>query len=313
MRKPFCFLLSALLIFTSSATLMGNEWANYYFPDTLGSYWGYEDENGDELTRYAAEPEEVDGETYRVFRYEPALDDWADYLYHAAPYYYLVGDEWVASLAGEYVKNAFTARITEELEILRAMAEQEMRQQGMPPGVHISLSYDVSVEAQDYFYLLPTPATFNEEWDATQINIELTLGIDIQGDTAMFQGMEETPDLKLYFTIVETGNVTETETVETAAGTFEDCLKIEYRTKTTVTASEPMEGGPPPVPGEAVTTLWLAPNVGIVKFAQESQAVVLTLMPPAEFQAPITERSLELTQYEIKPTHIGEPSGSDNE
>ena len=94
--------------------------------------------------------------------------------------------------------------------------------------------------------------------------------------------------------------------METDAGTFEDCLKIEYRTKTTVTASEPMEGGPPPVPGESFTTIWLAPNVGIVKFAQESQAVVLTMIGPVEIQAPVTERSLELTQYEIKPTEAGE-------
>lgn len=309
MHKLICLLLSALLIFTCSATLMGNEWANYYFPDTLGNYWVYEDENGDELTRYAVEPEEVDGETYRAFNYEPALEDWADYLYHAAPYYYLVGDEWVAALAGEYVKNAFTARITEELETLRAMGEQEMAQQSELPGVHISLRYDVSVEAPDYFYLLPTPATFDEEWEAMQINIEITLGVDVEGDPSVFH--EETPDLKLYFTIVETGNVTETETVETDAGTFEDCLKIEYRTKTTVTASEPMEGGPPPVPGESFTTIWLAPNVGIVKFAQEAQAVVLTMIGPVEIQAPVTavtERSLELTQYEIKPTEAGETS-----
>ncbi len=38
MRKSLCILLSALLFFTFSATLIGNEWANYYFPDTLGSY-----------------------------------------------------------------------------------------------------------------------------------------------------------------------------------------------------------------------------------------------------------------------------------
>ena len=304
MLKTFRFILASLLIFTCSATLRGNEWANYYFPDTLGNYWVYEDENGDELTRYAVEPEEVDGETYRAFRYEPALEDWADYLYHVAPYYYLVGDEWVASFAGEYVKNAFTARITEELETLRAMAQQEMGQQGLPPGVHISMRYDVSVEAQDYFYFLPT--SDDEEWEALQINVEITLGIDIQGDPGMLQDMADAPDLKLYFSIVEMGNVVETETVETEAGTFEDCLKIEYRTKTTVSASEPMEDGPPPDPGESYTTIWLAPNVGIVKFAQESQGVVLTMISPPEFQAPVIERSLELTQYEIKPTEAGE-------
>ena len=47
---------------------MGTEWANDYFPDTVGSYWTYQDQDGNELTRYAVEPEEVDGETYRCIQ-----------------------------------------------------------------------------------------------------------------------------------------------------------------------------------------------------------------------------------------------------
>lgn len=65
--KNFRFILAILLLFGLSATLMGNEWANYYFPDAPNSYWVYEDQNGDELTRYAIEPEEIDGEFYRAF------------------------------------------------------------------------------------------------------------------------------------------------------------------------------------------------------------------------------------------------------
>ena len=56
MLKKFRSGVVFFLVFGLSTTLMGNEWANYYFPDALGSYWTYEDQDGDELTRYAIEP-----------------------------------------------------------------------------------------------------------------------------------------------------------------------------------------------------------------------------------------------------------------
>ena len=85
-----------LFVFSLSATLMGNEWANYYFPDALGSSWTYQDQDGDEFIRHAIEPQDVDGETYRAFSYEPVLEDWADYDYHTHPYFYQISDDWVA-------------------------------------------------------------------------------------------------------------------------------------------------------------------------------------------------------------------------
>ena len=88
--KTIRFILALLLIFGCSTTLMGNEWANYYFPDALGNYWVYEDQNGDELTRYAIEPENIDGETYRAFTYDPGLENWADFEHYIQPYYYQV-------------------------------------------------------------------------------------------------------------------------------------------------------------------------------------------------------------------------------
>ena len=71
MLKSLRFMLTLLFVFSFSATLMGNEWANYYFPDALESYWHYEDQDGNELTRYAVEPVDIDGETYRAFSYAP--------------------------------------------------------------------------------------------------------------------------------------------------------------------------------------------------------------------------------------------------
>ena len=81
------------------------------------------------------------------------------------------------------------------------------------------------------------------------------------------------------------------ETVKTPAGTFEDCLKIEYWYATTEKeeATQPTASGTSDIES---TTLWLAPNVGIVKFIRVS----------ADSKV---EKSLELTQYEIKPAGSG--------
>ncbi len=77
---------------------------------------------------------------------------------------------------------------------------------------------------------------------------------------------------------------------------------IEYQTDETVQVTISVPGAPQQEPEErkatTVTTIWLAPNVGIVKFSHEhpeSDAAKeeLGLEPDGE-------RTLELTSYEIK-------------
>jgi len=305
--KKIRFTLALLLIFGSSTTLMGNEWANYYFPDALGNYWVYEDQNGDELTRYAIEPENIDGETYRAFTYDPGLENWADFEHYIHPYYYQVGDDWVAFFVGTEIENAAKASLIEQMEEALVVMRQAMQEQ-MPEGLNVSfdIDYEIDVTSQDYFYFLPTPATFNEEWTAIEVNVVLTLTIDIKGLPMEIPG-GSTQTVTTYMTYVEMGNVTGTETVETDAGTFEDCLVVEYRTdlssETALSVEVPQQPGVQEQAGISVTTLWLAPNVGIVKFAQEHQedagSDALGLTPPEE-------KNFELIQYEIK-------SGSDSE
>ena len=289
------------LVFGFSATLMGNEWANYYFPDTSGSYWVYEDQNGDELTRYAIEPEEIDGETYRAFSYDPALEDWAEFEHYVQPYFYQVGTDWVAFFVGAEIENALKAATMQQMEEAIVLMRQTMMEQ-MPPELNITfdIDYDVEVESQDYFYFLPTPATFGEDWTATEINVVLTMTIDLKGMPIEIPG-GSTQTVKTYTTLVETGNVTGTETVETAAGTFEDCLVIEYRTdastETVMSVEVPDQPGPQEQQDVTITTVWLAPHVGIVKFEHQHQGAeeneALGLATPED-------QTLELIQYEIK-------------
>ena len=292
-----------LLIFGFSAMSVGNEWANYYFPDAVGSYWTYQDQDGNELTRYAIAPEDIDGETYRAFSYDPALEDWADFEHYIHPYFYQVGDDWVAFFVGTEIENGLKAHTAQEMEEVLPMLRQQMLGDA-PAGVSLDLNYDIQVVSADYFYLLPTPIAYNEEWTALELNVTLTLTMDIQGAPMEIPG--GAPVIKTHGTIVETGVVTGTETVETSAGTFEDCLIIEYQTDETTQVTVSMPGAPQQDPEEreatTVTTIWLAPNVGIVKFSHEHPE-----SDEAKEQLglePDGESTLELTNYEIK----GSPS-----
>ncbi len=283
MLKRFHVVLSLLLIFSFSSTLVGKEKVDTYFPHAIGSYWVYEDPDGNELTRRVIENKEIEGETYHAFSYEPTFKDWADYDYHIHPHLYQVGEERVTFWVGDDVEKAIKARLTKEVETFSKIHEE-----------NFDLLYDIEVEAQDPFYGLPTSVTFNEKWDATQIKAKVTMTPDPPQDPE---------EIISEFTIVETGKVLGKENVETPVGTFEDCLKIEYQTETTVELF-PSDQIPNP-PGESVTTLWVAPNVGIVKFHQEAEDILLTIIDHSQVKASTTVKTFELKRYEVKPTGSG--------
>jgi hypothetical protein len=283
--KSIGIFFSLLLIFGVTATVVANERSNDYFPHTLGSYWVYEDPDGNELTRRVIKNKEIDGETYRAFSYEPTLEDWADYDYHIHQHLYQVGKERVTFWVGDEVEKALKARLTKEVEAF-----------GEIHAANFDLLYDIEVEAQDEFYVLPTSVTFNEKWDAAKIKAKITITPDPPQDPE---------EVILEFTIVETGKVLGTENVETPAGTFENCLKIEYRTATEVSIFPQDEDEQSNPPGESVTTLWVAPNVGIAKFHQEAEDILLKVIPLPEIKASTTAKTLELKRFEVKPADAG--------
>ncbi len=280
MLKRFRVIFSLLLILGFSATLVGKEGADTYFPHTLGSYWVYEDQDGNELTRRVIENKDIDGEAYHAFSYEPTFEDWGDYDYHIHPHLYQVGGERVTFWVGDDVEKAIKVRLTKEVETFGKIHE-----------ANFDLLSDIEVEAQDPFYVLPTSVTFNEKWDAAQIKAKVTMTPDPPQDPE---------DTICEFTIVETGKVLGTENVETPVGTFEDCLKIEYRTATEVAIFAHGASGESHPPGESVTTLWVAPNVGIVKFHQEAEDILLTIIAHSQVKASTTVKTFELKRYEVK-------------
>lgn len=283
MRK-FCVVFSLLLIFGVSAALAGKENMDTYFPHALGSYWIYEDQDGNEFTRRTVKKEKIDGKPYHAFSYEPTIADWADYDYHIHPYLYQVGEERVTFWVADDVNKAVEARFTKEVEVFRKLLQTE----------GLDLLYSVEAETQDPLYVLPTSVTSNKTWDAMRIKAKVTMRPDPPRDPV---------EITLDFTIVETGKALGTENVETPAGIFEDCLKIEYRTKTEVAAFPPAPEGELHLPGESVTTLWVAPNIGIVKFHQKMENVLLKVIPRPGLKAATTVKTLELKKYKVKPAN----------
>ena len=282
-RLLLVFGLSAALIVDASETIQ-------YFPETPGSYWIYEDQDGNELTRSAAGKKEIEGEMYSSFSYEPALEDWIDYDYHIHPNFYKVGEEGVTFLVGDEAQKAIKARLTKEMATVRTVLRLMME--------GFDFLYEIEAETEDAFYVLPMSITFDKAWEALQIKAKITMRSDPPQDPE---------EIILEITIVETGKVLGTEDVETPAGTFENCLKIEYQTETKVETSPPDQTINPP--GESVTTLWVAPKVGIVKFHQKREDTVLKALPPPPhplFQVSTTVKTLELKRYEVKSADSGD-------
>lgn len=300
MLKRFRTILTLLLVFGFSAALMADESkTTQYFPSTLESYWIYVDQDENELTRRVIEGEEIAEKIYHGFDYEPPLEDWIDYDYHIHPNLCQVGKESVTFLVGDEAQRTVKARLAKEMGVFL-----EMMKAAAPPEAvaGFNLLYVIEVEAQDEFYMLPTPGTSDEAWDAMQIKAKLTITPDPpQGDPE---------EIVFEFTIVEKGRVLGTENVETPAGTFGDCLKIEYRTETGLVISDQGAADGTNPPGESVTTLWLAPNVGIVKFHQETEDIFLKIIPTSEIgfevKASTTLKTLELKEYEIKSADVAE-------
>ena len=286
MFNVFRSLFTLLLIFGLSVSSMGKEWAKIYFPDTVGSTWVYIDQNGDELTRSAVEKKNVDGTTYRAFSYQPELEDLEQYQYLMHPFLYNIGEKWVALYVGDDIETAtksiLSKRLDETIASMRLLIAEKL-----PPGITIDFDYTVNPTAQDYFYLFPIPITYNEEWIAMELTVKVNMSMDING--AAVEPPEELKSIMSTTNFEERGKVIGKETVETQAGKFDDCIKIEYRTLTSTDTTLPPQIKqlmPIQEMQESVSTLWLAPNVGIVKYINNS------------------ENTNEVTSFELKSYEI---------
>ena len=282
--------LSQFAIFISilcfSVTISGNEPAKTYFSFPPGSNWVYVDQDGNEVVREAAADKIIPAQTFHAFSYEPAIEEWFDYIPHLQPNRFRVDADGITFYSSDEIAKFIKARLTREIETLILIE---------PPGGGVKLNYDVTSDVSDQMLFLPLPISLNEEWDTGKFNATLNIEVNDPSNA-------DNERVAFGFSVIESGTVVATETVEVPAGTFEECLKLEFRTETEISIPTFADGNPP---GETVTTLWLAPNVGIVKCHREMEDMLIKTIPDDEFPLTITENTLELKKFEIKPSDIG--------
>ncbi|MCG9127160.1 hypothetical protein JT359_06105 [Candidatus Poribacteria bacterium] len=264
--KSFQIIFTLILTFLLSSIIQGNEVADYYFPDELGSFWVYEDHNGNEFTRFAIEETNVDGNTFRTFSYEPQIEDWEEYKYIMHPYQYQVSDDWISLYVGEDIENGTKSIVTNKLqEVIATMREQMVEQ--LPDGITMEFDFSVTPTAWDYFYMMPIPVDSNDDWIAMKLELKVELKLDIQGIPVEIP--EELKSVSATTNLEEAGSILGTESIETDAGRFDDCLKIQYKVTATTDTTLPPEFKqflPDQETGGSTTTIWLAPRIGIVKY-----------------------------------------------
>ena len=271
MSKNRRSLLIFLLIFGLSIISIADEIAKSYFPNTVGSTWVYVDQDGTELTRNAVQGKEIEGTIYQSFAYQPELEDLEKYQYIMHPSLYQIGEKWVTFFVGDDIETATKSILSKKLDEVIASMRLQIAEQ-LPSGMSIEFDYAVDPIAQDYFYLFPIPITYNEEWVAMRVEVKVNMTMDITG--APVDPPDELKTISSSTTIEEKGKIIGKETVETKAGKFQECLKIEFSTLSTTDTTLPPQIKqllPEQQTNESVSTVWLAPNVGIVKYINKSK------------------------------------------
>ncbi len=282
MFKKMCLTCVFILFLCFSITIFGNESTTTYFPSSVGSFWTYEDQDGNEITREAVEDKVIPAQTFHAFSYEPALEEWFDYIPYFQPNRFRVNDDGVTFYNSDEIEKFIKARLTREIETALLMA---------PPD-DVEINYEVNAESSEQHLFLPIPISLNEEWDTSEFNATLEINVNDPSNS-------DADRMKIDFSITESGTVVGKETVETPAGTFDECIKIEFRTETEIGVPISGENNPP---GETVTTLWLAPNVGIIKCHREMEDMLLKSIPDDEVTFTTTINTLELKAFDITNT-----------
>lgn len=262
-----------------------------YFPTTEGSFWVYVDQEGNEFTRTSTEQKNMAGEIFHTFSYEPVMEDWEKYNYLLHPFMYQVDTEGIKFYVADEIENAIKSKLKKRLDEITAELRQKYTDQ-LPDGISLDVDYTIEPTAQATLYFLPSTLNSKEKWTTTQVSVRIQISMNIKGTEINIP--EANKSLSLTMKLSETGDIIGKESVKTAAGTFEDCLKIEYRTKTTSsknTVSEIKQGLTEEQPKDKITTLWLAPDVGIVKLMSsiaDSEAVETVELKSYKIESPET-------------------------
>jgi hypothetical protein len=217
-----------------------------YFPNTIGSRWVYRDSEGDEWAREVTGTRLINGLMYHVFAYDPPIEN-PPFDYIRTPSYRttIIG---VFFFVGGEINQSVQSSLTETYEQLFADAG------------NVTVNVNASSKSELTFFRVPPIR--GKQWDVIDMKI---VGDIIFRDFGDFQ-------LPFEMNWVVTGVVVGEEIVETAAGVFKGSFKIQYESKLTTFVE-----GEEETSREEIDTIWLAPNVGIVKVQSEDNVIELIM------------------------------------
>ncbi|MDE0043820.1 MAG: hypothetical protein OXT74_17395, partial [Candidatus Poribacteria bacterium] len=241
-----------------------------YFPMTVGNRWVYRNPDGSEWVREVKESKEIGLHLYHVFNYHPPLED---------PQF-------------EFLKTPnYAAAPSRLLLLIENEIDDAIRQ---------------SIEQVDGFYLDFYKTKIVSDGELTVLRLPLSAGLRWDALNISLRGGEGIGEFSHSFEAdwVVTGTAGFRESVDTPAGSFENCLKIQYEMRESVE----FEWGPDErgqalwediwrdrekplreelstvlahiLPNLNLETVWLAPGVGPVKIEG-------------------TERTAELIEYHL--------------
>ena len=102
------------------------------------------------LPRRAIEGEEIAGQTFPAFSYEPELKDWAEYSPFIQPFLYNVSDTGITLVVGDEVEKALKARLRKEFDTFIDVMIGQQKQQGVDPN-ELGVDIKIEVQGQDLF------------------------------------------------------------------------------------------------------------------------------------------------------------------
>ncbi len=244
-RLTFLILCSMLLLYScgSDETAPPDvEVMPNYFPDAVGSRWGYQNPDGTQWTRETAKELDLRGEEYKIFVYRPPLSETeVDYL---KPEQCRVTQNEVFFAVGEkldrYIQNELPKIVKDEFV-----------------GLTLEIVID-PITAPDLVFL-QEPLSSNRQWEA--LNVKRMGHIFLQNLGLLHIPFEVQVSVK--------GSVVAEGPLETPAGNFENAYQLEYQTEIAHFVFEKTE--------IAVQrqTVWFVPYVGIVKMEDERGVTTL--------------------------------------
>ena len=236
-----------------------------YFPMTVGNRWVYRNLDGSEWVREVKEAKEIGLHLYHVFNYHPPLED--------------VQFEFLRTPTYAIASNRLLLLVENEIDDAIRGAIQQV------DGFYLEF-YKTKIVSDGELTVLRLPLSAGLRWDA--LNISLRGGEGIGPFSHSFEADWAVSGMAGF-----------RESVETPAGSFESCLKIQYETKESIEfkwgpdergrdiwediwrdREKPLRKELSAVfsnlmPNLNLETVWLAPGVGPVKIESEERTAEL--------------------------------------